>query len=177
MKKHFLGATTLALFLLGCNDPKEANKDNFEIVINKYLIEKKDTLTCTKIGNKFPLIDQTGLKKKHLQKYVELGLLTVETEVKIHKGALMGQDMKDEINTYDLTEFGKEHYKNEQFCFGTPIVDEIISFMEPKDFMGKKVTEVKYKFKLKNLPDWYKIDTVKEQKINLILEKNGWEYK
>ena len=43
--------------------------------------------------------------------------------------------------------------------------------------MGQKVTEVNYKYKLENLPEWYKMDTAKERKIGLVLMNDGWSYK
>ncbi|RXJ94018.1 hypothetical protein CRU94_09310 [Arcobacter sp. AHV-9/2010] len=174
MKKQILSATILALILLGCSDPKAATKENFEPVINKYLSENKDNFSCSYLGNNFPFVDNGGLRKRHFQKYVDLGLITEETEVKMHKGAFMGQDIKVEINTYDLTELGKEHYKNEQFCFGEPKLKQIVSFTEPVDFVGQKVTEVDYELKLENLPNWYKIDTTKNKKIVLKLSDDGW---
>ncbi|OCL86276.1 hypothetical protein [Arcobacter porcinus] len=174
MKKQLLGAIILAFALFACSDPKAATKDNFESVINKYLLENKEHFSCSYLGNNFPFRDDTGLRKKHLQKYLDLGLLTEETEVKIHKGAFMGQDMRVEINTYDLTELGKEHYKNEQFCFGEPKVKQIIGFTEPVELMGQKVTEVNYELKLEYLPNWYKIDTTTNKRITLKLTDNGW---
>ncbi|TLS71039.1 hypothetical protein FE243_07010 [Aliarcobacter thereius] len=177
MKKQLLGAIILAFTLFACSDPKAANNSNFEQVINNYLLENKDALTCTSFRDKFPFKDITGLRKKHLQKYVDLGLLTEETEVKIHKGAFMGEDLKVETITYDLTELGKEHFTNGKFCFGTPKLEKIIDFMEPKDFMGQKVTKVNYIIKLENLPEWYKIDTTTTRKIDLRLMNDGWTYK
>ncbi|OCL90577.1 hypothetical protein [Aliarcobacter thereius] len=174
MKKQILSATILALILLGCSDPKAATKENFEPVINKYLSENKDIFSCSYLRNNFPFVDNTGLRKKHLQKYVDLGLLTEETEVKIHQGAFMGQDMKVEINTYDLTELGKKYYKNEQFCFGEPKVKQIVGFTEPVEMMGQKVTEVNYELNFENLPNWYKIDTTTNKRIALKLTDNGW---
>lgn len=177
MKKNFLSATILALILLGCSDPKTANKENFETVINKYLLESKDTFTCSSLGDEFPLTDKFGTRIKYFQEYVELGLLKESKEEKIIKDFLTRADKKVEISTYDLTERGREHYKNGKFCFGTPKVEQIINFSEPMDFMGQKVTEVNYKIKLENLPEWYKKDTVKERKIGLRLMNDGWTYK
>ncbi len=187
MKKQILSATILALILLGCSDPKAATKENFESVINKYLLENKEKFSCSYLGNNFPFVDNSGLRKRHFQKYVDLGLITEETEEKMHKGAFMGQDIKVVIYTYDLTERGKEHYKDEQFCFGEPKVKQIIGFTEPEpkvkqiigftepiDFVGQKVTEVDYELKLENLPNWYKIDTTKNKKILLKLSDDGW---
>lgn len=177
MKKQFFGAIILAFALFACSEPKAATKENFEVVINKYLLENKDSYTCSFFGNKFPFVDEFGIRKKDFQEYIELGLFKEEKEEKLLKLGIFGGDKVVKISTYDLTDLGKQHFKDGKFCFGTPKVEEIINFTEPADFMGQKVTEVNYKYKLKNLPEWYKIETMKERRIVLVLMNDGWSYK
>ncbi|RXJ82187.1 hypothetical protein [Arcobacter sp. F2176] len=177
MKKNLLYAVLLSLVFVGCNDPKEANKNNFEQVINKYLLEKKDNLVCRYVGDKFPIEDSFGIGAMTYEKYTSYGLLKKETKEKIVKDFFTGKERKEERNNYNLTDRGKKYLTNGKFCFGTPKVEKIINFTEPMSVGGMKITEVNYTYILEDLPEWYKINEPIKRKIGLILMNDGWSYK
>ena len=156
MNKSLFYTVFFILFFVGCNDPKEANKSNFEEVINKYLVEKKENIVCRYIGDKFPIEDQFGIIGQKFDKYVSYDLLTKEISKKMIKNLLTGKDIEYIKNIYSLTELGEKHIINGKFCFGTPVVYKIINFTEPMVLGGIKITEVNYTYTLKDLPKWYK---------------------
>ncbi|RXJ90743.1 hypothetical protein CRV01_06225 [Arcobacter sp. CECT 8983] len=175
--KRILGIIGVSVLLVGCGNPKEANNENFEKVVNKYLLEKKDNLTCTKVGTRFPIKDDFGIYGNTYKKFVDSGLMKVDAEEYETKDFLSGEMKKKYKNSYDLTEKGKEHLNNGKFCFGTPVVTKVISFTEPTAFMDRTVSEIKYTYKLNDLPKWFNYNEDRKGKLLVFLTNEGWEYK
>ena len=96
---------------------------------------------------------------------VDAGLMKVE-EATVSVKPLFGNQNRDvPVRAYDLTDAGKKTLSSEgektafsspsqRFCYGTPTVDEIVQFTEPADAMGDKISQVSYRYHLKDLPDW-----------------------
>ncbi|GJD22869.1 hypothetical protein RIVM261_078250 [Rivularia sp. IAM M-261] len=53
----------------------------------------------------------------------------------------------------DVKTFDKREKKN-AFCFGEVELDKIINFTEPANLFGRTASQVKYSYKIKNLPSW-----------------------
>lgn len=174
--KKILTSLAIVITLGGCSDPKEANNSNFEEVINKYLLDKKENITCTRVGTNFPVDNRFGFEQKYLNRYAESGLLSVISKDIEEKDFLTGKMKKKTKLIYNLTEKGEKYIKDGKFCFGTPVVDKINSFTEPTAFMGKTVSEVRYQFVLDDIPSWYVPKKQKEKKVLLYLSSNGWEF-
>lgn len=175
--KKILGMIAICVLLIGCNDPKEVSNENFEKVINKYLIEKKESFTCKKVGRNFPLKDTFGVYEKSFRNYIDSGLMKVDIQELEKKDFLTGKIVKDFRRTYSLTKRGEKHLKDGKFCFGKPVLFNVISFTEPVIFMGKTVSEVRYSYKLKDLPKWLTSNKEKEKRLTIYLTNEGWEYK
>jgi hypothetical protein len=177
VKKSLLYSVGLILFFVGCNDPKEASKSNFEQVINKYLLENKEKISCKPIGDKFPIEDSYGVLSRTFKKYVDYGLLKKEIKEKMVMQLLTGKERKEERDSYYLTDRGKKYLTNGKFCFGVPKVEKIINFTEPMSVGGMKITEVNYTYILEDLPEWYKINEPIKRRKGLRLMNDGWSYK
>lgn len=154
----------VAVLLSACSDPKSANEKNFKIAIQKKLDEARPT--CYVIAN-FPgtipnSLDNDKLSFKAL---VDAGMLTVKDESRMTTGLMFNKVAVQPV--FSLTEEGKKYYKPAMmksglgddfggFCFGKPIVREIVEFTEPADVMGGRVSQVTYTYELSELPAWAK---------------------
>jgi hypothetical protein len=49
------------------------------------------------------------------------------------------------------------------FCYGEPVMKEIVRFTEPGDMMGMTVSQVEYTLQLKNMPEWAKSKAMQAQ--------------
>lgn len=97
---------------------------------------------------------------------VDAGLLTVKDARIQIKAGLFGDGLKEiPVHAYDLSDAGKKAVVTEgekaavsaatpQFCYGTPTVDEILQYTEPGEAMGVKVSQVTYRYHLRDMPAW-----------------------
>lgn len=131
---------------------------------------------------------------------VDAGLLKVEETTISVKVGLWGNDQGEiPVRAYNLSEDGSKavtstgektaiSMPSHRFCYGVPTVDEITQFTEPADAMGVKVSQVSYRYHLKDLPGWatnakmlaafpqLARDTVEslEARTAVILTNEGW---
>ncbi|MGI2906812.1 hypothetical protein [Tolypothrix sp. VBCCA 56010] len=206
--KAIFCTSILANFLTGCNDPKAANEDNFKKVIVRTLPDTILNCTTTNVRSidkfeqsrtiDFPL--DLGVRE-------ELPLLKALTKVGVvskSEVAIKRPIYNDTIpaTRYTLTKDGEKFFKKDlktfdkskkinAFCFGEVELDKIVNFTEPTDFFGRTVSEVKYTYRIKNLPSWTSDSQVQalipavarmvqtkdkpaEVKAALFLTGNGW---
>jgi len=163
-----------AAILSACgDDPKAANKTNFEKALNAHYAQMKQ---CVKIGSK-PNSDgiiqefrtDRSVQDKHLPFYnglVSLGLLeavTYQKDTKNFSGQVtgsadwVGYKFSDKSNPYlrpaELDK-GPFNIGARQLCYGTPQVVEIVNFTEPAEAMGAKVSNVQYTYRLVDVAPW-----------------------
>ena len=204
MKK--LSVTLLAMALIACSSPQDATESNFKSAIQEYYTQKQ---ACFSLNAAFPhevaKSDYSYKKNSEiLNELVAIGFLnSTETEKEVR--VFLGQSKKKEPAVrYELTEKGKGVTKETEkaflslggtnFCYGNYAVEEITNFTEPSDFMGEKVSKVKYTYKAKDIASWVKendvlknsfnriakdiasIDNPIEGKAALILTNNGWTH-
>ena len=163
-----------AALLPACgDDPKAANKANFEKALNAHYAQMKQ---CVKVGSK-PNSDgiiqefktDGSVLDKQLPFYnglVTLGLLEsviYQKDTKSFSGQVTG---KAEWVGYKLSEEGESYLRPigldsgpfstgaRQLCYGTPQVVEIINFTEPAEMMGVKVSSVQYTYRLIDVAPW-----------------------
>ncbi|PZU68655.1 hypothetical protein [Sphingobium sp.] len=131
---------------------------------------------------------------------VDAGLMTVKDATIPVRASLFGDGQKQvPVRSYDLSEKGKKivtaqgdktafSSPAQRFCYGTPTVDEIVQYTEPADAMGVKVSQVTYRYHLKDLPDWARNEKLKvaypelernaaeslDGKAAVILTNEGW---
>ncbi|MGB3650174.1 MAG: hypothetical protein WBA41_03070 [Rivularia sp. (in: cyanobacteria)] len=179
-------------FVIGCNNPKTANEGNFTKAINQVL--PKSGHNCFGVGE-LPHITDKNENPRMFEKLVKIGLLSksdksVKTSGNTH------------ISTYyNLTSEGKKIRKIKLspfsfntinlFCIGDLEVDKIVNFTEPQNESGTVVSEVKYTYKLTNIPKWAQDSELQklipslvtviqmtkrqnESKIKLMLTDKGW---
>lgn len=189
-----LSASTL-IVLTGCASEKDASKDNFENVINDYF--DRHCLLLSAIGTNYPREFSVSYEKqvksgkirldeneKEHAVLAEVGLLNVEEGEKMGQISVWSRKKEKLITrTYSISELGKKYYqertrplfgKSKGFCALTSKVDEIQSFSEPSDFMGYRMSQVKYKTSPKSIESWADNDSVKQAFPSLrhALEKN-----
>ena len=163
-----------AALLSACgDDPKAANKANFEKALNAHYAQMKQ---CVKIGSR-PNADgiikefrtDGSVQDKQLPFYnglVSLGLLeavTYQKDTKNFSGQVTG---KADWVGYTFSNKGESFLRPasldkgafrtgaRQLCYGTPQVVEIVNFTEPAEAMGAKVSNVQYTYRLVDVAPW-----------------------
>ena len=172
-----------AALLSACgNDPKAANKVNFEKALNAHYAQMKQ---CVKIGSK-PNADgiiqefraDGSVQDKQLPFYnglASLGLLeavTFQKDTKNFSGQVMG---KVDWVGYKFSDKGRTFLRPveldkgalntgaRQLCYGTPQVIEIVNFTEPAEAMGAKVSNVQYTYRIVDVAPWASDQTLSNQ--------------
>jgi len=172
IKASLLISITVLISSCG-NDPKAANKENFEKALNAHYAQMKQ---CVKIGSK-PNSDgiiqefrtDGGVQDKQLPFYnglVSLGLLeavTYQKDTKNFSGQVTGSadwvgykfsNKGESFLRPSSLEKGAFRTGARQLCYGTPQVVEIVNFTEPAEAMGAKVSNVQYTYRLVDVAPW-----------------------
>lgn len=163
-----------AALLSACgDDPKAANKANFEKALNAHYAQMKQ---CVKIGSKpnsEGIIQEFrtdgSVQDKQLPFYnglVSLGLLeavTYQKDTKNFSGQVTG---KADWMGYKFSNKGESFLRPanldkgafstgaRQLCYGTPQVVEIVNFTDPAETMGAKVSNVEYIYRIIDAAPW-----------------------
>ena len=172
-----------AALLSACgDDPKAANKANFEKALNAYYAQMKQ---CVKIGstpNSDGIIQEFrtdgSVQDKQLPFYnglVSIGLLeavTYQKDTKDFSGQVTG---KADWVGYKFSDKGRTFLRPveldkgalntgaRQLCYGTPQVIEIVNFTEPAEAMGSKVSNVQYTYRIVDVAPWASDQTLSNQ--------------
>jgi hypothetical protein len=153
------------LLLSGCGSVKDANKDNFAKAIAKKIEKSPQEIPRTYQhglqSNRYCSISvnqigtETPYSGKEEEALANAGLLTV-------KSTRTDTSFRNiEYKTYELSDKGKEiatkgNYNSYHFPYCQVKFKEVLSFTEPSDGGGAKVSKVKYTFTLEKFPDWVK---------------------
>lgn len=172
--KALLLLSGAALLVTACgNDPKAANKANFETALNAHYAQMKQCIRVGSAPNADGIIQEFRTdgraQDKELSFYnglVDLGLLdavSYQKDTKNFSGQVTG---KTDWIGYKFSQKGKTFLRPStletgafstgarQLCYGTPQVVEIVSFTEPAEAMGVKGSSVKYTYKLVDIAPW-----------------------
>lgn len=163
-----------AAILSACgDDPKAANKANFEKALNAHYAQMKQ---CVKIGSK-PNADgiiqefrTDGTVQDNQAPFynglASLGLLeavTYQKGTKNFSGQVTG---KADWVGYKFSNKGESFLRPvsldkgafstgaRQLCYGTPQVVEIVNFTESAEAMGAKVSNVQYTYRIVDVAPW-----------------------
>ncbi|MDO5576332.1 MAG: hypothetical protein Q4F84_04580 [Fibrobacter sp.] len=155
------------LFITSCSNEKKASKATFTKSLNTYFSKRPPVLTSSSID--FPGVMQPekkyGSNKKSVEALVGVKLVEFKGDTTIREGV---------TKKYDVSNFGKKFfiefsmmgllgkYNYQGFVFAKETVAEIVSYTEPADLMGKKVSEVKFKSKITNVENWAKDASIQE---------------
>jgi DNA-binding PadR family transcriptional regulator len=158
LKRMGRAAMVLGTFALmsgssGCSNPTKPNEANFGKAIQAYLDEAYPK--CLFYG-KFPIETpefDLGNVRPALRALSAAGVLT-ETATK-RRGHFV----------YDLTDEGRKAFKPNMrvamngdkmggICTGKAVLQSITRFTEPADLMGAHVSQVTYRFEVRDLPAW-----------------------
>jgi len=207
MRRSFVVPLAALFVITGCNNTKEPSNANFIKAINQYLAKRDDA--CSSLGQTLP-IDVTVPQQKEqygigpqLAALEEAGLVhSTNTTAMVHGmlDALWGSRPPQPVRRYELTDQGKQYYRqipatfgqNGIFCYGQETVDSIIKWTEPATMEGVTLSEVNYTYKIANLAPWAKRPDVQQafpdlrqtlngaSKANQIAElqltNKGWEF-
>lgn len=165
MNPHWnLVICTAALSLLaGCDDPLDANKTNFQKVLQSY---NDAHPVCASISFKLPIefrSDSDAARKQRLEPLVRAGLISVET-IQKNESATPGQERAADYLRYAPTSEGKKVIRKgansflggTDICFAHRKVVKIESFAEPVEVMGIMVSRVTYEYEMSNVEAWAK---------------------
>ena len=164
-KKSSVFSLVILLALTGCNNPKDANKENFTKAINNSF--KESMRACIDLNAQFPVKFETefGLYRNtsmdefiFISRYealAEIGLLVLK---KSENSSGRGFDYRNKTTyIFNLTEEGKKYFQPKKgFCYGDREVTEIVNFTEPTEVLGMtfKASQVNFKYQTKNLAPW-----------------------
>jgi hypothetical protein len=170
-----LGFLVLSLGLVGCGNPKEANKGNFAKAISQKLGQKPAYIIpdgsneLSKVSACSMGIRDIGIGSMFTNRWndqlTQLGFLSRRT---VTKPPTDYSGPREEI-IYELTEQGKQLAKpvkdepgNKDYYipFCKVSFKEVLSYTEPSDAMGVKASHVKYAYTLEDFPDWVKNETL-----------------
>lgn len=166
MKKWASILIACALVSACFSGSKEVSKGNFKRVIAAYLAQAQGVCLDPPRG-KAPFatpVDMSfyPLDEQRAEALVAAGL--VERR-QVTLTDLLNKPMPG--YEYTLTPAGKASYRivNEAagrgaFCAGKHQIEEVLSFSEPADFLGKRVSEVRYHRTLVDAPAWAKLPAV-----------------
>lgn len=174
--KIFYLISLVALVAVGCGNPSDANKTNFQNAINAYF-EKSPACIHIFGAREMPeTIKVTPLRQQTISAYdnfVRLGLLQV-TESETQEVGVLGYH-KIKTRKYELTEEGKQYYslgtiKNVgamfggagTFCYGKRTVSEIKNFSEPANMMGMTISNVNFSYKITEVAPWANDANIRE---------------
>ncbi len=155
---------TAALSLLaGCDDPLDANKTNFQKVLQSY---NDAHPVCASISFKLPIefrSDSDATRKQQLEPLVTAGLISVET-IQKNDSAAPGQERAADYLRYAPTSVGEKVIRKgansflggTDICFARRKVVNVESFTEPVEVMGMTVSRVTYDYDLKDVEQWAK---------------------
>jgi hypothetical protein len=198
-----------ALLVTACgNDPKAATEANFEAALNAHYAQMKQCIRVGSAPNADGIIQEFRtdgrVQDKQLSFYnglVDLGLLdavSYQKDTKNFSGQVTG---KADWVGYKFSEKGKTFLRPadldivafstgaRHLCYGTPQVVEIVSFTEPAEAMGVKVSRVQYTYKLVDVGPWANDPALSKQykwlperisnssiakEDDLVLTNNGW---
>ena len=163
----------LVNLITGCDNSKTANDDNFKKAIAAVLPEQQlNCFSSGKIGSSsafsesvpidFPLDLAKGEEPSEIKALVKAGVLAT-SEVIVPRYLIFSSG-KVPGTRYSLTKSSENFFKKNLFslgskgkngfCFGETEIDKVINFTEPADVNGTTVSQVKYTYKIKNLPSW-----------------------
>ncbi len=162
----------LANLITGCDNPKAANEDNFKKAIASALPEKKlncftqDVTLLRTFKQPVPIDFPLDLEKREefpvVKVLTKVGLLST-SEITVNESFSINNKVPG--TRYTLTKDGEKFFKRNLipsdrskkingFCLGEIEIDKVINFTEPANQLGTTVSEVKYTYRIKNLPSW-----------------------
>lgn len=170
-KKVLAVSAAIALFAVGCSNPKKASDGNFKRAINQYLAENNNA--CVHLYNRaFPLnipaayasIPNYKSIGSQLDALESHGLLSSTNTTAVVSNPFMLTNPKPEaVRQYTLTNRGEKAYrnspslfmaKNAEFCYGQESVNSIVKWTEPGQDSTAPETVVTFTYKVDNMADW-----------------------
>jgi hypothetical protein len=196
-------AKTIALYvvvlgvgvtLAACGSQREVSKRNFQRIVQTHLDGKDNAVCIGDLSKKFPYEEErsssSAARLKSLDALSYAGLIK-RTETETEKTTSKGKTRAVTVLGYDLTETGKQYYREGTpggFCFGQTKIQSVDLYTEPADAMGVKLAQVYFTYKLENIPDWVRspalktvepelienLDKDQKGKVVLVLTSEGW---
>ena len=207
---------TAALLLTSCDKLNESDKNTFMSVIGNYLTKTPPCITLPQHGwsgsddeQYLPFIlaspaepDLRAAARRERREdrapfaaLASAGLLSA-TPKGFDERQPGGGTRRVAGIAFDLTDAGKAARDKRRagdsatFCYGTPTIDDILRYSGPTEAVGMKVSQVRYRYHLADLPDWATNPKVREifpdirretagpqeRDATLILTNEGWKH-
>ena len=171
-KKTIISVIVASVVLTACNDPKEANKENFAKAVQELLTVDNESAVClssprsiyvgsNSLPNDAVFILKQDDKEQQAQAtfFLNEGLVSKESKEVEERGMLGKRKVNADI--YSVTEKGKQFLRRKEgffsgakFCAGKEQLDQIGTFTEPSEYGGMKVSTVNFTVKFTDIPDW-----------------------
>lgn len=222
MKYRFICTAVLGCFVMaGCGSKQDANEKNFGAAIGQYLDKKGELcLRLNKWPVDVSEMDLTLQKNMptgtagQMQALAAVGLaIGADAEVEQLGGLGLSYNKptarKFKVKRYVLTDAGQKFYREKEvdgiglqsrkqvmqgdICYGKKALDKVVKWEGPMKFGDYQEANVKYLYKIENLPDWTKNNEFlsafpyvgqiieaagkKEQQGGVKLTSQGWEPK
>jgi hypothetical protein len=180
-----LGFLVLGLGLVGCGNPKDASKGNFGKAISQKLAkdvyaipEPSESDTPQTYSESRCVVPAGSLgveknKNEMQEALVKVGLLTSRTVKPSKDNYFMRGDQ--EATIYELSDQGKKIVQTAKYAndgrYVLPVCKvvfkEVVSYTEPSDVLGTKLSRVKYSYTLEDFPAWSKDEALLNASGNL----------
>jgi hypothetical protein len=150
----------VAFELVSCSSTKDTSKDNLAKAINKKAHQAKECLMYS-----YPLkldSDKNDLSIKNLA-LEKIGILkSVDFDYTTRFSLRDPADLpKYKGKEFFITEKGKQYQQHNSICYTGGIGDiEVLKFTEPAESGGVKTTNVTYRYKDENIPEWVQSENV-----------------
>jgi hypothetical protein len=145
MKLSALLLAATVVLVVGCQNPKDANNENFSKAISAYLAHQEESGGYC-IGSKIDHFEVEDFKLDQATRaLMKIGFLEIT-------GHRTGAGFFT-ITGYEFTSKGRESFTpGKGFCFGKPQLGQIVNFTDPGP-AGTK-SRVIYSYQLTSVPAW-----------------------
>lgn len=162
MAYRFMLPTGAAILLLaGCSNPKAASKSNFRAALQTWFDAHPE---CVSIGPSDALTvraDAFAGSNRIPDALARAGLVTREEGTETSPGGNGAAESYKVIRYHPTAKAGNAIRKaDDQFIGGTDLcfahrqIEEVTGFTEPGDMMGMRVSQVDYRYRLRDVAPW-----------------------
>lgn len=186
---------SLGAIVAACGSPQDATESNFKKSIQAYFDTQQLCVDLPAKEAPFSFQDgeiagQGSFQRSKADALAAAGLLTTKpTEVR----ALFSTKMVPGTE-FQVSELGQKYLqpstpgRSPKFCSGKYEMGDVTNFTPPNDVMGMKISRVDFNYKVSDLADWAKNESMSSAftqlaalnapeakgKATLILTNNGW---
>ncbi|ALR19276.1 hypothetical protein [Sphingobium baderi] len=191
------GLAAMTALLASCGSVQDATEDNFRAALQSWFDEHGE---CVNVGD-MPAKIRVGTHSRSRTGYeamVAAGLLTIEKKQE-EQPSYSGKHRVDDYLVYRPTREGAKVISKaadaslgrNELCFARRHITEVMSWTQPGELMGLRVSQVRYNYRLDDIAPWSADPGLRaafprmakavdvrqgEDKASLILTNEGWRH-